>query len=174
MNSPSPPKKTYRPWVSAFGAGLSPFAPGTCGSLVVAAIFLTLALTTRSPELLAAIMLATAIYGSVITIIFANRAVAEHGPDPGIVVSDELAGQALTYLWLWPLADWTTSQIIAIALVGFVLFRIFDIIKPPPVRQLEKVKDPYGILLDDLAAGIYANLTLHVILYLGLLKCCPA
>jgi phosphatidylglycerophosphatase A len=51
-------------------------------------------------------------------------------------------------------------------LVGFLLFRLFDIVKPPPARQLERLHGGYGIMLDDVIAGIYANLALRVVIWL--------
>jgi phosphatidylglycerophosphatase A len=55
-------------------------------------------------------------------------------------------------------------------LAGFILFRAFDIVKPPPVRQLEALPEGYGVVLDDIAAGLYALGVVHLLLYFGLLK----
>jgi phosphatidylglycerophosphatase A len=56
----------------------------------------------------------------------------------------------------------------AVLVAGFLLFRLFDILKPPPVRQFEKLPAGWGIMADDLAAGVYANLSLWLVTYLGL------
>ncbi len=82
--------------------------------------------------------------------------------DPQFVVIDEVAGQLITLISV-PLA-WKTF------LAGFILFRAFDIVKPPPVRQLEKLPEGTGIVLDDVAAGIYALVVMQLLLHLGLLK----
>ena len=82
--------------------------------------------------------------------------------DPQFVVIDEVAGQLITLIAV-PLA-WKTF------LAGFILFRAFDIVKPPPVRQLEKLPEGTGIVLDDVAAGIYALAVMQLLLHLGLLN----
>jgi phosphatidylglycerophosphatase A len=76
--------------------------------------------------------------------------------DPGFVVIDEVAGQMLPLI-LAPL-DWKSL------LLSFILFRCFDILKPPPLRALERLPDGIGIMLDDLGAGLYALLVLAVVL----------
>jgi len=81
--------------------------------------------------------------------------------DPQFVVIDEVAGQLIALIAA-PLA-WKTF------LAGFILFRAFDIVKPPPVRQLERLPEGAGIVLDDVAAGIYALLGMQVLLHSGLL-----
>lgn len=75
--------------------------------------------------------------------------------DPQIVVIDEVLGQWLTLAGATHL-DWRTF------LLGFVLFRLFDIWKPPPVRQLERLPDGTGIVADDLMAGVYGSLVLGI------------
>ncbi len=75
---------------------------------------------------------------------------------------DEVAGQLVALIAV-PLG-WKTF------LTGFILFRIFDIVKPPPVRQLEAIREGAGIVLDDLAAGLYALGVMHLLLHFGLLR----
>lgn len=82
--------------------------------------------------------------------------------DPQFVVIDEVAGQLVALIAV-PLA-WKTF------LAGFILFRFFDILKPPPVRQLEAIPEGAGIVLDDVAAGAYAMGVMHLFLHFGLLK----
>jgi phosphatidylglycerophosphatase A len=82
--------------------------------------------------------------------------------DPQFVVIDEVAGQLVALIAV-PLA-WKTF------LAGFILFRAFDILKPPPVRQLEAIPEGSGIMLDDVAAGFYALAVIHLFLHFGLLK----
>jgi phosphatidylglycerophosphatase A len=77
-------------------------------------------------------------------------------PDPGIIVIDEIVGM-WTALYALPLS-WTS------AVAAFVLFRVMDIFKPFPARQLERLQGGWGIMLDDVAAGIYANIACRVLL----------
>ncbi len=81
--------------------------------------------------------------------------------DPQFVVIDEVAGQWITLLFV-PVA-WKTL------LAGFILFRGFDIVKPPPVRQLERLPEGTGIVVDDVAAGIYALGVLQLLIHFGVL-----
>jgi phosphatidylglycerophosphatase A len=82
--------------------------------------------------------------------------------DPGFVVIDEVAGQWITLLFV-PVT-WKTL------LAAFILFRGFDIVKPPPVRQLERLPEGTGIVVDDVAAGLYALLVMQLLLRFGLLS----
>jgi len=82
--------------------------------------------------------------------------------DPQSVVVDEVAGQWITVLFA-PVS-WKTL------LVGFILFRLFDILKPPPVRQLERLPEGVGIVMDDVAAGLYALLVLQLVLHFRILS----
>ena len=82
--------------------------------------------------------------------------------DPQFVVIDEVAGQLVALIAV-PLA-WKSF------LAAFILFRVFDILKPPPVRQLEALPEGTGIVLDDIAAGLYALFVVHLFLRFGLLR----
>jgi phosphatidylglycerophosphatase A len=81
--------------------------------------------------------------------------------DPQFVVIDETAGQLITLIGA-PLV-WKSF------LAGFILFRVFDILKPPPIRQLEKLPEGTGIVVDDVGAGLYAWVVLQLVLHFGLL-----
>ena len=87
--------------------------------------------------------------------------------DPREVVADEFAGQALTFLII---ASITTSRIWLVAAGGFLLFRLFDIVKPWPIRKIEKLPRGWGILADDLLAAVYAGISLAVCLQAGLVE----
>jgi phosphatidylglycerophosphatase A len=87
---------------------------------------------------------------------------ASGSKDPQFVVIDEVAGQLIALIAV-PLA-WKTF------LAGFILFRVFDIVKPPPVRQLERLPEGTGIVLDDVAAGIYALIVMQLLLHSRLLQ----
>jgi len=76
--------------------------------------------------------------------------------DPREIVIDEVAGFLLTMLFL-P-CSWLTISL------GFIFFRFFDILKPYPIKQLEKLRGGFGVVLDDLAAGLYANIIVRIIL----------
>lgn len=129
---------------TGFFSGLAPHMPGTAGSLVAV---LLLALLPPSARPLAA--LSGAVLASVLSVRLAQRLPGKaEGGDPGWFVMDEWAGQWLT---LVPFCA-TYPDL----LLGFVAFRVFDMTKPPPVRRLERIGRGFGILLDDLAAALYA------------------
>ena len=103
--------------------------------------------------------------GSIICVKFAPAAIAATGrADPREVVADEFAGQAVTFLAIPFLtaAAISTRQIWAAAVLGFLLFRLFDIVKPWPIRKVEKLPNGWGILADDLLAGVYAAIVLLI------------
>jgi phosphatidylglycerophosphatase A len=135
-----------------FGTGLSPKAPGTMGTL--AAVPLVLAMAQLSSFGYALVTLICILVG----IVFCNSAskalnIHDH---PGIVW-DEIAGFMLTMIYI-PIT-WQTL------LVGFVLFRLFDIFKPWPIRYFDRhVHGGLGIMLDDLVAAIFSNLILRILL----------
>ena len=134
---------------TGLGSGYSPVAPGTAGSLVGLLLFLPLAGLAWPVQLAA-----TAVVALVGTLA-AGRVARELGRnDPGLVVVDEVAGQWITLLAL-PLTSVT-------ALAGLLLFRVMDIVKPWPARDLERLPGGIGIMADDVAAGIYAHLLLRV------------
>ena len=87
---------------------------------------------------------------------------ASGGKDPQFVVIDETAGQLITII----AAPLTWKSMLA----GFILFRAFDIAKPPPIRRLEKLPEGTGIVLDDVAAGIYALAVMQALLHFGMLR----
>jgi phosphatidylglycerophosphatase A len=110
-------------------------------------------------------MLVLALAGSIICVKFAPAAIAATGKkDPGEIVVDEIAGQAITFLPAAFLLTEASSagQIWSVALAGFLLFRFFDILKPWPVRKLEKLPSGWGVLADDLMAAVFAAIALFV------------
>ncbi|KPK76510.1 MAG: hypothetical protein AMJ79_06405 [Phycisphaerae bacterium SM23_30] len=153
----------YRIWLSVLGAGYLPLMPGTWGSAAAAAFFVGAAFLIGTPIWVGLIMLAAAVHGGLVTVAYGERLIAKYGPDPAIIVSDEQCGQAITYvcyLWMGQMVG-GSKEILVFAGAGFILFRFFDIIKPPPVKQMERVQGAWGVLLDDVMAGIYANLALQ-------------
>jgi len=158
------PPKLYRLWLTVGGAGRCPIAPGTAASALVAALFVLLAAAGTPTPYLAIVMAVIALHGAAVTLLYADRLIADLGPDPKCLVSDEQSGQALTYLGCFLLAPRLTSttHLALYACAGFLLFRLFDILKPPPAKQLENAPGAWGVLLDDLAAGLYALLILNL------------
>ncbi|HST28180.1 MAG TPA: phosphatidylglycerophosphatase A [Rudaea sp.] len=139
-------------WIACgFGSGLSPFAPGTAGSL--AALLPWLALRELSlPWFALALLLAFALGVWVSDWAIRKLSVA----DPGAVVWDEFVGQ---WLALAPLLFWPRGWLWIVG--GFVLFRVFDIAKPWPVSWADrKISGGLGVMLDDVIAGVYAALAL--------------
>ncbi|MBF0188464.1 MAG: phosphatidylglycerophosphatase A [Magnetococcales bacterium] len=142
--------------VSTFGGvGLSPIAPGTFGTVAAVVVYFLVQPFGFEAEVgLFAITVALGFWS-------AGVACAYYGvKDPQPVVIDEVAGYLLTMLFL-PHASWVW------ALVGFGLFRLFDIWKPWPVNWLDRTLPcPWGVMLDDLAAGLYAGVLLAILGYL--------
>jgi phosphatidylglycerophosphatase A len=138
---------------TCFGCGYFPWGPGTVGSLgamIIAVVWHTYAGAGR-PALLFAILLllAPAIWASTRTARLLDK------EDPSVVVVDEVLGQWVTLLGATALR-WKSFC------AAFLLFRLFDIWKPWPVRNFEKLPEGVGIVADDLAAGIYGALILYI------------
>jgi len=134
---------------TVFGAGFAPIAPGTAGSFVTV---LGLWLVPFSLPSLIAFFVAVTLVGTWA----ADRAERVLGTkDPGAIVVDEVAGMTLSVMGL-PLTP-------AVLAVAFVLFRIFDIVKPFPARMSQRLHGGVGVMIDDLIAGLYALVVLVVI-----------
>jgi phosphatidylglycerophosphatase A len=133
---------------TAFGSGYSPVAPGTAGSAIGVLLFWPLAAAGWRWQL-------AAICALVLVGVAASSHVARAVglEDPGIVVVDEVAGQWITLAAL-PFTP-------AVAAAGFVLFRVMDVVKPWPARDLERLHGGWGIMADDVAAGVLAHLALR-------------
>jgi phosphatidylglycerophosphatase A len=134
-----------------FYCGYAPVAPGTVGSAAAIAIAWALHAYASQPAM------AFGFFGAALAIpgVWAASVTAREisSKDPGIVVVDEVVGQWITLAGATAL-NWHSW------LLAFCLFRIFDIWKPPPVRQLEKLPEGFGIVADDAMAGIYGALVL--------------
>jgi len=144
--------KTLWAWTVAtfFGAGLGKPGPGTYGSVAAVLLWGAFAWLARpTPHTLLIAMLAGIALSLILGVPAATIAARESGRhDPGFVVIDEVAGQWITLLFSPP--DWQH------ALIALALFRLFDITKPFPVRRLERLPAGWGIVFDDVAAGLYA------------------
>jgi phosphatidylglycerophosphatase A len=145
-----------------FGAGRMQPGPGTWGSLAAILVWVVASKVTPEkwqPGILAGyIALAVALGIPAATKLCRSSGIK----DPQFVVIDEVAGQWITLL-LAPVT-WKTVA------VGFILFRGFDIVKPPPVRQLERLPEGTGIVADDIAAGAYALAIMQLLLHFGFLR----
>jgi len=145
-----------------FGVGRLRPGPGSWGSAATVILWTVLAYG-MTPSLRTPVAIALALLVTLIGIPAATQVARASGvKDPQFVVIDEVAGQLIALIAV-PLA-WKTF------LAGFILFRAFDIVKPPPVRQLEKLPEGTGIVLDDVAAGIYALVVMQLLLHSGLLR----
>ncbi len=135
-----------------FGCGYFPWGPGTAGSIAAVLIVAALAHFGLNRYALLAMVFLILLPG-----IWAATLTARHvgKKDPGIVVVDEVLGQWITLL---AAPVWNWKSLVA----GLMLFRLFDIWKPWPVRDLEKLPEGVGIVVDDLAAGGYAALILYI------------
>jgi phosphatidylglycerophosphatase A len=138
---------------TGFGSGYSPIAPGTAGS-AVGLVFCWGMSYLNLPGQIAAVIVV-----SVLSIIAADIVARTTGlKDPGLVVADEIAGMMVTMIAI----PFTLKT----AVIGFILFRVMDVVKPPPARQFERFKGGVGIVADDLMAGVYAHLALRGVLML--------
>lgn len=137
---------------SCAGLGYFPFAPGTVTSLVAAVVF------GAAPSLLIpSIAFPSVAVVFVLGLWAAGVMESIYGRDPSQVTIDEVAGQWVALLFL-P-AGWFT------VLLGFVAFRFFDIVKPEPVNLSQNLPGGWGVMVDDLLAGVYANLSVRIVLW---------
>lgn len=151
------PKITLKtPWqflASGFGSGLSPIAPGTMGTLAAMPFWLLFATYLPLWAYLAVIVLA--FFAGIVICQKASDELGVH--DHGGIVWDEFVG-----LWITMIAvpiSWPN------AILGFLLFRFFDVLKPWPIKLIdEKVNGGFGIMLDDVLAAIFALITMHITL----------
>jgi phosphatidylglycerophosphatase A len=157
--------KNWKRWIATcFGLGWLPVAPGTWGSLPPAIVF-GLLMYAGAPAATTAVMAIMLVVGCVACVLYSPASIAAKGDDdPGEVVMDEFAAQALTFLILplvvpRGLCGWES---IVLASLGFLAFRVVDIVKPWPIRELERLPAGWGILADDLAAGVCSALFVFV------------
>ena len=137
---------------SGFFTGYFPVASGTVGSVAAIVIYLI-----PGFENLFVIIPATLViifYG----IYIGTKFETEYGKDPAQCTIDEVAGTWISLIAL--------PKTLGIMIATFFLWRILDIIKPPPARNLEKLKDGLGIMIDDVISGIYTLIIMHLVVYL--------
>jgi phosphatidylglycerophosphatase A len=145
-----------------FGAGRLRPGPGTWGALATALLWWLLAshvpAQNRIPLIVVLIVLVVAIGIPAATLEARGCGIK----DPSHVVIDEVAGQLVTLIG--------APVVWHALLAGFILFRVFDITKPPPIRSLEKLPEGTGIVVDDLGAGLYGLIVLQLLLHFGVLR----
>lgn len=153
-------KYIHKTLATGFGSGYAPIAPGTAGAIVGCLMlwggvqYFGINNNTNFQLVFLGIIILTTLIG-----VWVSKALEpEWGEDPSRIVIDEIVGVWINLLFV-PL----TMQNI---LMGFVLFRFFDILKPLGIRKMEDFKNGWGVMLDDVAAGIYGNIVLQIILYL--------
>jgi len=137
---------------SGFYAGYSPYISGTVGSLTALIIYLI-----PGFEQLFIIIPAIIIF-MVYGIYLGNKFEVEYGKDPSQCTVDEVVGMWISLVAL--------PKSIGIVVSAFILWRILDIIKPPPARNLERLKGGLGIMIDDVISGIYTLIIMHLVVYL--------
>ena len=135
---------------TGLGVGYAPVAPGTFGTLIAIPIFLffsTIPFPIYELTLFAFFFLSSWV---------SERAGSRWGKkDDQRIVIDEIMGFFVTMLWI--------PKTVVFVTLAFFLFRFFDILKPPPIRRLEGVRGGFGVVLDDVLAGAYANIILQVV-----------
>jgi phosphatidylglycerophosphatase A len=140
--------------ISTFGyVGFFPIAPGTAGSFAALALYALVRWIDLPAVELAAIVAVFAVGVWAAT----KSEVVLGGTDPGPIVIDEVLGMLVTLAWL-PLS-------LTGVVVGFVLFRVYDVIKPYPARRFEDAPGGWGVMLDDAMAGLYGQVTLRLLVW---------
>ncbi len=157
--------KLHRIISTGLGAGYSPIAPGTAGSIVGAILFYAFNLALNSYNLSTwwilsgNILLIAILY--IAGLLAIQKTHKEWNHDDNRIVIDEIIGIGITIL--------ATPLSWQIYVAAFVLFRVFDIWKPLFIRKLDNIKSDNGVLLDDVLAGIYANIVLQILIYFNVL-----
>jgi phosphatidylglycerophosphatase A len=138
-------------FATGFGAGYSPIAPGTLGTLVAIPIYYFLS------EISSPLYEITLVGFFFLSVWISEKAEIFFGKkDDQRIVIDEIMGFLITMLWI--------PKTVRFIVIGFFVFRFFDILKPFPIRRLEsRFKGGWGVVLDDVMAGVYANIILQII-----------
>jgi phosphatidylglycerophosphatase A len=137
---------------TGFFSGYSPIAPGTVGSLLVLILFFLFpSFPIISHFLLILLLIIVGVWSS-------SKVASDKGKDPSIVVIDEMAGMLIA-LFVLP-------KTFFIFFLAFILFRFFDITKPFPIKAVEKLPGGWGIMMDDVVAGLYSLLLMYLLILL--------
>jgi len=137
-----------------FKVGYIPIAPGTVGSIVGLLVFWLIkdSASFTIEMFVAAALFFAGVWASTIV----EQVLERH--DPGVVIIDEVVGMLVALMLLPPT--------ITVMFLAFLLFRVFDIIKPYPARSCEQLSRGWGIMMDDVVAGLYVNVLIHMILWI--------
>ncbi|MBT3168375.1 MAG: phosphatidylglycerophosphatase A [Candidatus Cloacimonetes bacterium] len=151
-------KKTSVYISTLFGIGYFPKAPGTAGTLFAAMVYFIL------PEkwIGSVYLILSILFLSLISVLFISKAEKKLGHDNGKIVIDEFFGYFVAMMFL--------PKSLLILTLAFILFRFFDIFKPEPVNVLQKLPKGWGVMADDIMAGIYTNICLQILLYFKYIK----
>ncbi len=144
-------EKFFLLFSTGFFCGYFPFASGTFASFIAIIIYFII---PGIEEPLINFLAVTIFF--IVGIFSSNFSEKIYGFDPPEIVIDEITGMWLTMLFI--------PKTLFLSSIGFVLFRFFDIIKPYPAKQFQNLKGGIGIMLDDIVAGFYSNLILHLLL----------
>lgn len=145
-----------------FGTGFFPWAPATLASLIVSIVYHFLPAAFFAPPGAWLPQGLALLVVTFIGVISATLAEKQLGLDAGPIVIDEVAGMIVTYL-LVPMPAALLPRL-AVLGVGFVAFRVFDILKPWPVDRIQNLPGGWGIMADDLLAGVYSNVAVRLAL----------
>jgi phosphatidylglycerophosphatase A len=151
-------KKVMRFLATVGNIGYFPYAPGTIGTLVAFIVYLLLPITIVEHNyfwVLPVIMVFPSVF-------ITGKAEQEMEKDDKRIVLDEFVGYFFAVLFL--------HRSFIVGVFAFILFRFFDIVKPEPVDSLQRMKNGWGIMADDVMSGIYANLCLQIIYFLVIAK----
>ena len=158
-------------FITVFGIGHMRPASGTWGSLppaIVALVLFAAGLSPISthpagPWVYAGVLLLVLLLGCAACIFEGDRAEARWGKDPSEAVADEVAGQCIPLFFLPLAADADWWKVTVAVFWAFIAFRVMDIVKPWPARGLQRIPAGWGILIDDLVAGVYAAVALQIL-----------
>ena len=147
-----------------FGAGYFPKVPGTAGTLIAALVYLLLPIKLFGSLRNNVIFLICVLILSLISVLFISKAEKKLGQDNNKIVLDEFLGYFIAVVFL--------PKTVLIAVFAFILFRFFDILKPEPVNVLQKLPAGWGVIADDLMAGVYTNISLQILIrfFPGIIK----
>ncbi len=148
---------------TAFGAGYWPWGPGTMGSAVGVLIWCLASMALKPDELRIFTLVAAALV-TIISVPSINRLEREWGPDPSRVVIDEVVGVWISLICVPGYILATDSTIFLLWVFDtFMLFRLFDIIKPLGIKRMENLPGGWGVMADDILAGIYSLIIMFLV-----------
>ena len=153
-------KKFYEILATVFGAGYFPKSPGTFGTFValMTYYFIPDHYFGFGIDFFQVYLLIVLIVFSLFSVHICSQAEKTLGHDDGKIVIDEYFGFFFSILFL--------PKTMLVLVLSFIIFRFYDIVKPPPIYQIQKLKAGWGIMVDDVLAGIFTNLTIRLILIL--------